>query len=229
LFAVRHYDEALKAYDSWIREFNRGKRKDLIKLETALKRKLFIFVRVKRLPTDAMDSFKKDLQNKKWPKSVRTEVEGWIDAFRRTPQTKPQSGMTAESLEAMASKNLPPLLSSQERFKPGATVQFLYVSGLMYDFINTHPAKDVTPGLIYWLAICDGHLNLGYFFSFSDLYLKACIEKFPKSPEASKCYRELESTTIDAYTGSSGINLPDDVKVELDRLKNIVSGKSSKE
>jgi hypothetical protein len=221
LFATRHYDEALNKYNEFISVVGKTNRSEL---ETALRRKLFIFVREKRNPDQGVESFHRDLSLKTLPSALKTEVEGWVRALKRnTMHREDESKLTAESLEAMASKNIPPLLEGGAQFKPESLVTFLYTSGLIFNFINTHPENAVTPGLFYWLALCDNQLTQNFFFSLTDLYLKECISRFPKSAMAKKCYNELESSTAVSFTGSSGVNMPADVKQELEKYKKMIA------
>ncbi|MBN8555419.1 MAG: hypothetical protein J0L93_08245 [Deltaproteobacteria bacterium] len=220
LFALRHYDEALQYYDKAISNYH-PKHDEFSYLETALKRKLAIYIRAKQSPKLAVESFKNDLHNKKWKAALKSEVSGWVSALNKiTPQKNPS--VSAKDLGNFASNVIPPLLTAQAQFKPGSYVLFLYVSGLIYQFINTHKQAELTPELFYWLAVCDIHLSQSYFFSLADLYLKECIKRFPSSPVAEKCYAELESTTLDSYTGSSGIHMPEEVKKELKTYKSML-------
>ncbi len=220
LFTVRHYDEALDHYNSLISQYQ-AKTGNKDSLETALKRKLAIYIRAKQSPKDGVKSLEKDLHNKNLPKVLKTEIKGWIDALKKISE-KEDPSVSAENLENFASTAIPPLLTAAAQYKPGSYVIFLYTSGLIFHFINTHKESEVTPGLLYWLAICDNHLSQTYFFSLTDLYLKECIKRFPRSSTANKCYNELESMTIDSYTGSSGTNLPEDVLEELQKYKKML-------
>lgn len=217
LFAVRHYDEALLRYNKIIRAYD-PKHGHSSELGTALRRKLSILTRSKQNPAEAEKSLTSDLRNTTWPKTTRAEVQDWVSALKKI--TPPKSGLqSAEALEALASSTLPSLLTPQARGKSGSQVMFLYVSGLIFQFINTHSEEELTPGLLYWLAICDLQLNRSFFFNFADAYLKECIVRFRKSPVARKCFAELEATTLDAYTGSAGVNLPDEVRKDLEKYR----------
>lgn len=223
LFATRHYDEALENYNLVIANYTK-KTGNQIELENALRKKLYIFVRAKQKSAQAADSFQNDLRNKQWQPALKNQVQGWIDALKKV-SLRPNTDtiVSAEDLESFASQAIPPLLTARNQFKPESFVMFLYASGLILHFINNHKASEVTPGLLYWLAICDNHLTHGIFFSLTDEYLKECIVRFPTSPAAKKCYAELESTTLDVYTGSGGIHLPEDVKEELKKYKSLIN------
>ena len=102
-------------------------------------------------------------------------------------------------------------------------VNYLRVSGILNEYLLTHPNTKVEPEILYWLAICDRSISNNFFFSLADMYLKECITRYPSAPIAKKCFTEYETQTTLGYTGSSGIHVPPEVKAELKRLKDLVN------
>jgi hypothetical protein len=228
LFAVRHYDDALKNYDKIIQGFKAGKG-DTFQLEQALRKKLVVYLRTRQDPVKAASVFEEDLKKNKtkWPKFVRDEMQGWIDALKKIPlkDIPPLSALAPDNLESTAQLLLSPLIKSSAKSKPGTVVPYLYVSGLIYYYLNNPSQPEATPALLYWLGVCDRHLSQSYFFSLSEIYFKECIRRFATSPVARKCYLELESTVMESFTGSSGVNLPEETQKELEELKDLLEAK----
>lgn len=222
LFAVRHYKEALGFYKEYIQTFDKNS-DDYMPLETAIKRSLVIYVRIMRDLPGAAKTVSEDLKIKSIPGYLRADMQGWIrglDKMRKTEVPNPEKS-DLPTIEAYARKLIQPLLQKNGiRFNPEAFVELLQASGIIYDFINT--SKKSSAELLYYLALADSTISKGYFFSMADQYLKECIVKFANDPFAQKCYGELESRTLEDYTGSAGVDFPSDVKEELERLKKIL-------
>ena len=222
LFAVRHYKEALGFYDQFIRSFDKES-DDYMPLETAIKRSLVIYVRILRDLNGASKAVSDYLKIKSIPSYLRSEMQGWIrglDKLKKSKSPDPQSS-DLNSIETYAQKIIQPLLKkSGIRFNPEAFVELMQASGIIYDFMNH--TKQSSAELLYYLALSDSTISKGYFFSMADRYLKECIVKFPTDAFAQRCYSELESRTIEDYTGSSGLDFPSDVKQELERLRKMI-------
>jgi len=219
LFAVRHYREALDFYTQFIRSFDKNS-DDYMPLETAIKRSLVIYVRIFRDLPAASKALSLDINNKSVPSYLRSDMRGWIrglDQLQKNPAPNPEK-TDLKSVETYARKLIQPLIQKDGiRFNPEAFVALLQASGVIYDYINT--SKQSSAELLYYLALADSTISKGYFFSMADRYLKECILKFANDPFARKCYNELESRTLEDYTGSAGVDFPADVKEELERLR----------
>lgn len=73
----------------------------------------------------------------------------------------------------------------------------LYVSGILYEYVQLHPVSEIGAGIYYWLAKCEKKLSKNFFFPVAEFYLKECIERFPLSLEAKLCFNELEGEPLD--------------------------------
>lgn len=224
LFAVRHYEEALKAYESFLLDFN-PKKDEASRVETALRRVLVIYVRVLRNPARGLLFFEAQEKNVKLPKHMRSDIKGWmkgLEDLKKTPAPDAQKATRAE-VEAYAQKTIEPLLEKRgAKFEPQSFVSFLAASGMIAEFINTRSSKEITANLLYMLGRCDAQIAHGYFFSLTDNYLRECISRFPGDKMAHKCYAELEASQTEAFTGSRGVDMPPDVKEELRKYRKML-------
>lgn len=93
---------------------------------------------------------------------------------------------------------------------------------LLYEYLNSKANKDEIPQILLMLAQTDKKLNFNLFYGLSDLYLKSCIKKFPKSSVAGECYKQYKEQIEFGFTGSGGVHLPDDVKEELEKMKKLM-------
>jgi len=53
------------------------------------------------------------------------------------------------------------------------------------------------------------------------MYLKACVREYKKTKTARRCYDALEEIVSEGYTGSSGMNIPEEEQVELFQLRRL--------
>lgn len=228
-YTVRHYQKALDLYEQVVLQFP-SPTTSLTDVEDAFEKTLAVYVRVRRSPGKALQSFQRFLKNTKLPDSAKARLQGWIEEIKTMNYGDAPSSRTASSkeIESYAAKKLVEAeKKSFQKLDDSQMVQFLFVSGLLYEFINFNPKK-ATAEILYWLAICDHWLNDQFYFSLSDLYLKECIQRFPSSPTALKCYKEFEEKTKLSFTGSSGLHIPSDVKAEMQKYKSMLKPQKKK-
>lgn len=224
LFVTRAYDKANELYDVIIDEYPKNKNKPE-QVQTALERQVAYFSRIKKNPTDALSKMKSHQKNKELPEYLHLNIAAWISQFEIWEKQTTFDAKTATDNQIIeyTQKNIeakwttPMMAASNPNL-----VMYLRVSGILYDYLQTHPQSKITAQVLYWLAICDRSIDNTFFYSLADLYLRECITKYPTDPVAKKCLKEYEAEMIFGYTGSSGIHLPAEVSADLDRLKKLV-------
>ncbi len=226
LFATRQFDAALGLYTQIIADFrpaaSAATLNDDEPAETALRRKLAIFLRVRRDPAGAATSLEHDRANVLLPPSLREAIGEWIVELRRpglSPAFAPATA-TREELETYAHSILKEDLRGVHLFAtPSRTASYLMLSGVLYEALS-HSHEDLSPAeILHWLATCDRMLNRDFFFSMSDLYLQECIHRAPHTPIAAACFDDFLQSTELAWTGSRGTDIPEDVAALLRKLK----------
>ena len=176
------------------------------------------YSRIVRNFPQAIASFEKFLKNELTPKYLNDQFKQWIKQYQflnSLPQINPKLAAENDIFALLKSikkaetfsKDGPPLVINQ------------YQAGLLYEYLNTNPTSKRTPEILYNLAIFDSLLDDNFFFSLTDIYLKDCVVRFPKSKVAQLCFSELENRIELSFTGSRGTSIPADVKSELNRLK----------
>ena len=228
-FITRDFPKAIQNYDLFISQFK--KNDDRILLESALNHKLSYFTRIMRMKTeDAVASFNENLKNQDIPESVRLQINNWIKELKATTALDNTGKPVTEKQMKKFLKKVTQNNQEGPRVSMFANheAQDLKISGLLYEYLNTHPESTLVPEILYNLATIDKRLNFNIFYSLGDMYLKECIEKYPTSRFAKLCYEEYEEEKILSYTGSAGTFLPEEVKKELEELKNKARIKKSK-
>lgn len=231
LFAIRDFDRAMSYYDKVIDGFP-ANHVSTDQVEKSLQRQVAYFSRVKRAPADGIAKMKLHQKNKELPEYLRLNTKAWVSQFeewKKQTAFDPRTATDKQILE-FAKQNIeshwtPAMLDAIDP----TLVNYLRVSGILYEYLQTHPHTQAEAQILYWLAICDRSINNNFFYSLADMYLKECITRFPADPIAKKCYDEYETQTLLGYTGSSGVHLPPEVKEQLKSLKEWVQSKGQVE
>jgi hypothetical protein len=228
VFVMWEYDWALALYDQIIAEYPKNKLKSE-KIRQALERKLTIFARVKRDPKAAIVSFKKDLRNQGLPDYLKNNIRFWITEFESWNKngTIDVKAMDDAGLEKYVSQNLdlikdPALIEKTPNAKKVDSpnmVSYLKISGILFEYLNTHPDTKLKPEILYRLSLCDSKINYNFFYSLSDLYLKECVVSYPKFPIAQKCFDQYKNKVLSRYMVHYQNEVPDEVKAELKELE----------
>lgn len=228
-FVLRNYDKALPMYTDLINNFPANKL-PVEKLETAIKRKVAIFARIRRNPSEAIQALEKDLANKNIPKYLNKNIESWITLFHEWKNHKDinvAKATDAEILKFVEKEMKKDVWDKFQESENPRVVTYLRVSGILYDYMTTHPVTQITPEILYYLAICDRELNNNFFYSLAELYLKECVLKYPTTRIAKKCFLKYEDIITSSFTGSAGTDIPEDVQDELRLMSDKINGKTN--
>lgn len=218
LFMGRDFDTALKMYDKIIRGYPSNKAR-IMDVEKSFERKVVIFSRVTRDFKAGMANLESDIKlNKKLPEYLVKNVNAWVALFRiqlREGFPNPLKSDDAAIKKYVDTELKNNLWDDMIDASNPRLVKNLTVSGVLYEYLNTHPETKLKPDILYWLAVIDKQLQDTLFYSLSDLYLKQCMAEFTSHPTAKKCFEQYKTNTILSYSGSSGTHLPPDIKKDL--------------
>jgi hypothetical protein len=225
LFATRAFDKGSEIYNNIIIGYPANK-VPIDQVDKAMERQLAYFTRIKRSPTEGIAVLEKYQKAKNLPPYLQKNIAAWIEQFKTWKKEgdgiDPKTA-SDEQVLSFAKKNLKSELTpTMMKAANPLLVTYLRISGILYEYLQTHPNSKAKPQVLYWLAICDRALNNNFFYSLADMYLRECIVQYPADTIAKKCYKEYEAETILGYSGSSGTHLPPDVRSDLDNLKKLV-------
>jgi hypothetical protein len=226
LFTIRNFTKAHELYKKAIMNYPKNKL-PVDKLELALEREVAFFARIKRDASGGMKALGEYQAKKFIPPYLKEDLKVWTRQFKQWKQEDifELKDPTEDQVKIFIQKHLEKKSHSQSAENPNV-VNYLYTSGILYEFLSRHPKTNLTPDILYWLAVCDRGVNNNFFFSLADIYLKDCIIQYPKTSAAQKCYTEYEENTIASYSGSSGTQVPNDAKEELAKLKSLIENKN---
>lgn len=222
--ATRQFDSALEAYRKGVQDQNYADR-DIFGWERAVRSGLAIAVRYKENPVEAKTFVQSILKNKNAPQSLKNSANDWlvsIEQWAKEPKLKPSVEsrlIRAESLVKGAEKR------SGDSNRRSEDIVYLRASADLHKWLSEgskDPAQRAK-ALLYAGIAAEATRELN-FWTLHERYYELCIQASPKTPTAQSCYRKLSDSILLGYTGSSGLHLPEEEKVRLDRLKALAFG-----
>ena len=103
-------------------------------------------------------------------------------------------------------------------------VHFVVASSLLHRSVE---AQATTPALVeayYLLGIAESYISRTSWVAETPFFLEVAIRLDPQSPMAVKAYDLLNAYILAAYTGSSGVHLPQEVQEYLEELRRLRQG-----
>lgn len=227
LFLVRRFTEAKSNYEMALRESIQKSNNDRKMISddrvlnkeiyASLRRVLTIYTKISIKPDQAIDFLNRYKNNKNLHATTREDIKHWIAELEKWKKFDINS---VKDINAFIAKYLSPIVDKKSTLASGEQdVTLLISSGVLTKYLNDNPKSELTPNILYWLAIAERRLSTTYFFSLADLYLKECVIQYPSAPIAKQCYQEYEENVIFGYSGSSGTDIPDEERKELLKLK----------
>ena len=225
-FLTRNYETAIHYYDRYLKSPYSMKPERIV--FASAKKLLTIYTQVLNEPGRGVEHFKKLVQDEDLPPLVKKNAREWIAGLEelQANQASQVKSPTFEELEKYVHQYLGPLDAPGSAIVPTRKqkVYHLWLQGLLYRYFSSSPSRETIPTLLYWLAINDRATNYSFYYSLADLYLKECMLKHTQSSMAKQCFDEYNEYIKFSYSGSLGTDIPEDVQLELRKLRSAVYG-----
>ena len=221
LFLYRNYSQASKIFEQLLLEYPKNSiNYDVI--ENSLQRLMFFHVRVLKDELKTLALLDKILTNDKLPNFVRINIIAWkkylaLKKFRLFESIKIKDADDLEDF--MDTRNE---VASNYKLAGQRYLIDLETSTFLFSLLENNGQKKLRPWVLYWLAFQEKDYRLSMFDQSTDYYLKECIERYPKSSAAVKCYELYKEMTIDSYTGSRGTDIPPSVQDQLQKYEKML-------
>jgi hypothetical protein len=216
-FLSRDYPSALVSYGNYLNQSPT----DAYQRGLALDRVLSITTEIYA----DMDSAKDVLTGLKLVSDAeRMRVASWLNAFRNLKDKElvlsPMRETTIGQLDQYLTSEWPAVQS----FVPWHEQQayWMLIRRKLNNLLLDNPSRDEMPVLLYWLAVADRSTHFQFYESLSRRYLDRCVREFPTHPYAKKCFDEFELLMIVSFSGSGGINMPVEIREEINDLRKII-------
>jgi hypothetical protein len=227
-FTVRQYHKALPLYENFVANFD-PKKNASYQLDLALQRIASILIRNDLDLKKAEDTFLKISANRKIPSATRQKMRRWSEEAKKLNQSGIRSSnlKTLQDVETWAKNFLDDYPTTNQTSPDAESIKALFLSGALYQYV--HINKNFSPEVLYYLSRCEEILDDDFFLGLGNIYLRRCVLEFPQTKMATKCLRDLKQKTELAFTGSSGIQIPEDVAADLKALEMKVSTAQKKQ
>jgi hypothetical protein len=210
LFATRNYDAALSLYDRVIRSLSA----DDDDKRQALKRKLTAYLRLKLDFNGAMKSLDRDLRDAtRLSPTLRREISAWKTSLLSLSHRN-WFGSLPKKPAALLEWSDQVEREGREQGR-NTLVEELYLSGRIYELLNTSTDPAIVAGSLLHLALLEGRIGGDYGAGLRAAYLRECMDLATDRAISRRCYSELEAQYREIYTGDRGYQPPEDVLQEL--------------
>jgi Glu-tRNA(Gln) amidotransferase subunit E-like FAD-binding protein len=223
-YFLRDYDRAINLYQSELDQNLKSSQSALVS-NNLLMAILKIYLVNTRRDQEAQDYFKELLAANKLSSENKKMVSGWIKQLGSKKQKKNRGAhFKTTDLKALIQAEIGPI----EKDLVGQNideyaVDIFRTKRILYEYLGHGADKDILPEILYWLGLIENQEHSLALFSLGDMYLKECIYHWPGNRFAKKCLKAYENSVLAGYTGSAGTHIPNEVKNELKKLKDLIN------
>lgn len=219
LSATRQYDSSIAEYRKVVQSAD-ALEKNIWEWEEALKQGLMLSVRVKKDPKLALAFIEDALKHKDVPFFVKQYAQEWKISINQWQDEWKKKKPTTESELFNEGKKL---ITRAKRVQKHAMdhsgdVDYLLASSVIYDLLERAPKSKNASEALFMAGVSLESISPRVFDHLPRVFYEECIRRSPHSKIAQSCYTAYEQQTYFVFTGSAGMDLPQDVKTKLLQL-----------
>jgi len=161
------------------------------------------------------------LERKDLPMYLQSRGRAWGDAL----DSLAEAGVREVSL--VRARNLIKRAQLESVFPedPRGLVYYVVAASVLHRFIASKPEnREELAEAFYLLGVTEAHLTHSYWLSETEFFLERAIRLSPNASFSKRAYQFLEELTTSGFTGSAGVNIPEDVERRLKELRALVDG-----
>jgi hypothetical protein len=223
LASTRQFEKALEEYEKILADPQTAANRPF-DWERAVRSGLAVAVRVLKSPDRALSIVDRVLATPKAASFLKEQASQWkqsLNSWKAEPVSRPQ---TEEGYYSLAMKLIADAKSLQKYpADRSADVLYLRASAAVHDLLNFAPNGSRATDALYLAGLAYEVLNDLNLWDAHEFYYIACIQKSPHTEKARQCFRHYEQSIYGGFTGSSGTDIPKDVRDRLrllDQLSN---------
>jgi plasmid stabilization system protein ParE len=219
--ATRQFDAALDGYEELFRDPEVSPAQ--LDLEGRLLEYLTISIRVKQDLRRPRWSLERMAQRPDVPDYLSEDLAIWYTTLDDLAE-RPRIGDDGASARALVQDSH---LEDTPAYDRRGYIHALVASSLLHQHLNAATlSSDELAEAYYLLGLTETRASRSLWLSEADVYLETSIRSSPGSPHAARAYELLEHETLAGYTGSAGLQLPEDVEGRLAELRALIDAAS---
>jgi hypothetical protein len=219
--ATRQFDAALDGYEELFRDPEVSPAQ--LDLEGRLLEYLTITIRVKQDLRRPRWSLERMAQRPDVPDYLTQDLAAWYTTLDELAE-RPRIGNSGDRARALVQDAH---LEETPAYDRRGYIYALMASSLLHQHLG---ATTLTEGELaeayYLLGLAETRASRSLWLSEADVYLETSVRSSPGSPYAARAYDLLEQETLAGYTGSAGLQLPEDVAARLEELRSLIDAAS---
>lgn len=189
----------------------------------ALRKYLFLQVRVKNNPAPAIALLNKYLLWERSPYFLAQDAQAWMNSLKAwQKEEKVPANPVQKARNLLRSSAYDPSKGYQS-----GMVDYLRATMLLHESLRV--AKSLKDKAQIYSLLGDSYDSLAEsgIWDLPEVYYEACVRTLPKSSEAQKCYKSFERSIILGFSGSAGIFIPKEERELMMELRKLSGLKTS--
>jgi hypothetical protein len=152
--------------------------------------------------------------------ALRGDIAAWV-RFLPELAARDLGGDPVRQAERLIGEGRQLILFPSDR---RALVHYVFASKLLHGYVSTHrePGPELARAY-YVLGVAESRIGPNFWISQAEFYLETAVRMAPHSEVGREAYALLEEETLAGYTGSGGLQLPDDVEAHLRELRELLA------
>lgn len=212
--ALRQFDAAIK---TWEDLFSTSKKPAELLVMDAITEYLKVMIRVKSDPDRALKTVTALSQRKELPKFLVRETAAWKKSLGKLKSELTQKGSEIKRAEKILKTAQRSMDYPMDRT---GLVDYIVASSLLNRRINDGKTTSSEKAeAYYYLGVTEALIGRNAWITQVDYYYEAAVRAAPKSKYAALAYEALEQQVMMEYSGSSGLDVPDDIRANLEELR----------
>jgi len=218
--AARQFDAALATYEAMFEAPSLSPQE--IDLSGAFQGYLEVAIQVESNFARPRRVLTKFLERNDLPGYLRSQAKAWVAAL----DSLARRGSLGEGLQAGRALVEQARMQSVFPEDPRGLVYYVAAASVLHRFLASKPQSvEEKAEAFYLLGVTESHLSHSYWISETEFFLERAIRMAPKAPFAERAYEYLEELTTYGFTGSAGIDIPEDVEQRLKSLHILIYGR----
>lgn len=214
--ATRQFDSALESLTDVVKSPT-ALLEDPHEQLRALRKYLFLQVRVKNDPAPAIRLIDMYLAWEKLPYFIASDATAWLESLKSWQKEKPNATSSIQRAQKLMTQGEKRQVSGYQ----GGMVDYLRATQVLHEALRINDAASDKAQIYHLLGRSYDTLSDLGIWDLPEVYFEACVRTVPKTARAKECYRDYERSVILGFSGTAGIYLPAEECQRLQELKSL--------